>query len=417
MNSGIKAVLFILFFLPNLVFSHGDHSTHQHNDSPGGPLLNGYPWGIFSSSTQFEKRVDHKKNDQELALANKIFEFLAKYDVVAFPLKLDHQYYRPLGDGQSNAEASLGWDKQDPLLMAGLSRSHQTVEFFFHQDVIKTNLKILVRFPNGKVTELEINHDQRFSLPVNVSDLGWDTMSSGKMIFVKPKQDYDDWFAIKFQQANHDVHDVVEKVPTNLSKNIPNPLKINASTSTPPLLQLMQKAEASNYKVHATDLVHSIYPNLDHPNFVHKASGGNWTFILNKEMWDHLSLKKETFKQLYSCFEGRAYWEESTRKSVSGTGWHHVGDQGEIILNSIQDETRSLVAAIAEPFIKPNDIKLSYDLNYIGYASLVKPNQAFVTAQGQYHWHPVHTPEPICVEVWAPECKPSETNGFGFQCP
>jgi hypothetical protein len=44
------------------------------------------------------------------------------------------------------------------------------------------------------------------------------------------------------------------------------------------------------------------------------------------------------------------------------------------------------------------------------------PGYSLVSVKGTYHWHPIHTTKPICVEVWTPPCVPNEKTGYGFQC-
>lgn len=406
----------MLLFFPLVLLAHGDHRTHNHENSPGGPLLNGYPWGLFSLNISFAKRVLHKKNDQELKLANKIFESLARADAVAFPFFLEHKNFKPFGDGQSNAQASFNtWKKTAPPLIAIWIEKTKTLKIFFHESIIKDKGEVIVRFPDGAIKKIGYNKNDGAGIDIDDTKLGWNKLGQGKVIFAKPAH-WNDWFGIQFQKPNVLISELVSHIPVNLIyKSIPNPLKIKASISEPPLLQLMNQATKNEYEIFATDKVHSIYPNPKATDFVHKSSGGNWTFLLKPALWEKEGHEKETFKQLYSCFEGRSYWEESTRKSVSGTSWHHVGDPGEIILNSITDENRSLVTAIANKIEVPEGITLAYNLNFIGYASLTRPGYAFVSSKGQYHWHPIHTPNPICVEVWTPEAQPSVSNGFGFK--
>lgn len=390
-------------------FAHGDH--HKYENAPGGLLLEGYPWGVFSNKVDFNNRVKHLANDQEIQLANKIFEKIAKYERVAFPLFLENQGYKPFGDGQSNGQANFAfWSEGEPPLVVTLNKEVLKVEF--HSSLsLPQGIKIL--FPNQVEKSIQQDLTGEYKIQIDSDKLGWNKISGGNFLYIKPAH-WNDWFPIKMQNPYIHVQDLVKNIPTNVSKTkIPNPVNLDADLSTPPLIQLMKKYKAQDYLLFTTDKVHSVYPKPG-ANSIEKTSGGNWTFLLNPTQWQ--GPQASTFKQLYSCFEGRAYWEESMKKSVSGTSWHHVGDEGEIILNSVENEDRSLVAGVGEAVTPPAGIKLAYGLNYVGYASKVSPGSSLVSIKGTYHWHPIHTTKPICVEVWTPPCVPSEQTGYGFQC-
>tara|TARA_B100000749_G_scaffold280875_1_gene279629 strand:+ start:75460 stop:76683 length:1224 start_codon:yes stop_codon:yes gene_type:complete len=406
----------MFLFMSVQAFAHGNHSENSYPGSNGGPLLRGYPWGIFANSVDFDKRVKHTKNDQELVLANRIFEMIAIFDAVSFPIHLEHQGYNPFGDGQSNGQAHFKeWSLPHPPVIGGLKKDSNTLTLYFAPEILQGATKVHLRNPDGLIKDYPANEDGAFEVPVNVEAWGWNTPENGKTVYVKPFH-WGHWFAIKFNSPYVSVDSLANAVPESLHyRSIPNSLSIDANGDVPPLLQLQSRAAEAEYSIHTTDIVHSVYPNPSDPQFVNKSSGGNWTFLLKADLWNN-EHTRATFKQLYSCFAGRSFWEESVRKSVSGTSWHHVGDPGEIILNSVEGESRELVTAIGEKVEPPPGVLLAIDLGHVGYASLLKKGQAFISKQTQFHWHPVHTIEPICVEVWTPFCPPNSQNSYGFSC-
>ncbi|MBL7669173.1 MAG: hypothetical protein JNM39_01690 [Bdellovibrionaceae bacterium] len=411
----LKYSLTFFFLLLSMTASaHDGHSLHK--DSPGGPLLNGYPWGIFSVGTEYEKRVSHQFNDQEISLANRIFESVSSGLQVAFPIKLQNKGYRPFGDGQSNGHADFAlWKPLDPPYLATLDRIQSKLTLKIH-DSIDTIGKLSLRLPDGVVHTYIQQKENIFIIPVDLDLLGWNSLDKGKVIHVKPSH-WGDWFPLKFQNPYVRIENLVSGIPSSLKNGIaqlPNPIGVDDEQSVPPLIQLMNNYKKNNYLLFTVDKVHSIYPFPNDPGVVEKTSGGNWTFLLNPTLWENLP--RQTFKQLYSCFEGRAHWEESMKKTVSGTSWHHVGDEGEIILHSIRNEKRPLVTAIGEETVPPQDVSLAFGLTDVGYASKADPGNAFISVKGNYHWHPIHTTTPICVEVWTPLCKPSVENSYGFNC-
>lgn len=411
-------LLLTLVLCPFFAFTHGDHDHHNHENSPGGPLLQGYPWGLFPVDVSFDKRVEHKRNDQELVLANKIFEYIAQGYDVAFPINLNHQgSFNPFGDGQTNSEGNFSdFKKAEVPVMALLNRNASKLKVVFSSSLVSSGQKVKLRWPQNITTEYTLNDQLEIELSLDISALNWDTHFAGQVLYLQPENE-NGWYPIKFQVQNIPVSELAAGVANSLRfGDIPNPLEADQDLETPPLLQIMEKAKAadSKYNVYTTDKVHSIFPNANDPNFAHKSSGGNWTFLLKQEYWE--GPNKRTFKQLYSCFQGRATWEESIRKSVSGTSWHHVGDPGEIILNSIKNEDRELITAIGVKINPPAGMTLAKGLTHVGFAAKTIPGYAFISVQNQYHWHPVHTTLPVCVEVWTPDCVPAEDNGYGFNC-
>ncbi len=417
--------------------------THSDKDSSGGPLLGGYPWGVFSLQTTFAKRVTFKANDNELALANKIFESLGTKSgsslMVAFPLYLEHKNFRPFGDGQSNAQANFAqWTQEHPPFLAIYDRTSRKTVLFINQQLNAGN-KWKLTYMDGTAADFALTPvDTSFPKPItsvynrivvlslNQDKLQWDSLASGKVLFFKP-DGWLDGFAVKFQNPFVPIETLLKDVPQrfkNFSMNgkavsVPNPMKVSYGNVKKPLIELMETSPASGYLTFANDKVHAEYPN-NSPGFIEKSVGGNWTFLSNPGLWEKPASSATTFKQLYSCFAGRARYEESLKKAVSGTSWHNVGDPGEYLVNSIGEESRSLVAAIGEDLtagmLSPG-MKLAFGLTHNGYSGFLEPNFAFISLNGQYHWHPVHTNDPVCIEVWTPFCKYSDTNAFGMNCP
>jgi hypothetical protein len=425
-----------------LDISSTKHDHHHEKDSPGGPLLGGYPWGIFSLQTTFSKRVTFKSNDNEIALANKIFESLGSKSgtsiMVAFPLYLEHKGYRPFGDGQSNAQANFAqWTAEHPPFLALYDRtSKKTVLFINRSLTAGDQWKLtymdgssadfsLTPVDNTYPTSITTAYSRMATLELNQQKLNWDSLANGKALFFKP-EGWQEGFAVKFQNPFVPVETLLKDVPQrfkNFSTNgkahsVPNALKVSYNNPQKPLIELMDSATKSGYLTFTNDKVHAEYPN-NNPGFIEKSVGGNWTFLANPNLWEKSAANASTFKQLYSCFAGRAQYEESIKKAVSGTSWHNVGDPGEYLINSVGGESRSLVAAIGEDLttgaLAPN-MKLAFGLTHNGYSGFLEPNFAFISLNGQYHWHPVHTNEPICIEVWTPFCKYSENNAFGMNC-
>lgn len=458
----MKAVFYFLFFLAvfsckatNLKSSdaasdshlHGhshDYSDKIHHHSEGGVLLGGYPWGVFDLQMQFEKRLGHTKNNQEMTLSNRIFEALGSHDpgsaMVAFPVFLEHKGYNPFGDGQSNGHADFSsWSFDSPPYIAiytGSDGKGQLV-VLLHQGLSVSSSDvfdwILDNGPSKSIAPTDLGSDfpdpikrnYNKMIAVDVEATNWEKRTGGSYGFFKPSS-WDDWFAVHFQNPYVPIAELVSSVPKNYREfsvngrvlSVPNPMKGKAGISKPPLIWFMENYIKDDYLVFPTDKVHSLYPSPGLPETVEKTVGGNWTFLLNPNFWDSGN-PPDTFKQLYSCFPGRAYWEESMKKAISGTSWHHVGDPGEFLLNSIEGEERSLVTALGVevPMNKiPGGGALAFGLSYVGYSGVLKPNFAFISVKGQFHWHPVHTSSPVCIEVWRPFCDVTSSNSYGMAC-
>ncbi len=415
---------------------------HQYYHSDGGPLLGGYPWGVFDLQMQFNKRLSHQKNDQDMSLANRIFESLGNSEIgtvmVAFPVALDHKNYRPFGDGQSNGHADFAaWGAHSPPYIALFRRENNTVTLLLHRELNLANAKFIewsigagpaAQYPIHPVSAdlpNSIRNDYTHFVKVEVAKSNWEKRTGGVFAFFK-LADWNDWFAVHFQNPYVSIDELMNSVPQQYktysaaggSRSVPNPMKAVAGTALPPLLQLMSKHANNDYLVFPSDEVHSLYPSPNLPETVVKTVGGNWTFLLNPQKWE-VGNPPDTFKQLYSCFPGRMYWEESIKKAISGTGWHHVGDPGEFLLNSIEGESRSLITALGVKVPTdaiPNGANLAYNLQYVGYSGFLEPGFAFISVKGQFHWHPVHTVTPVCIEVWRPFCDINDSNKFGMEC-
>lgn len=148
--------------------------------------------------------------------------------------------------------------------------------------------------------------------------------------------------------------------------------------------------------------VHGLFPNAN----------GSKTAIGGVLTWGIVNNSQGPFKHLYTCFEGRNLSEESKTGVPSGAGWHHIGDAGETLLNTL--ETAEIPVAVGRSH---NNNDSAYKLTETVTATWLKPEEALVSLQGTFHWYLNPSEAAVCTEIWVHNCVSDLTNNWGFNCP
>jgi hypothetical protein len=120
-------------------------------------------------------------------------------------------------------------------------------------------------------------------------------------------------------------------------------------------------------------------------------------------------------KRIYLAKDPRNFDVERAEGVVSGTGPHHIGATGEIILNSLGTEPLMTLWGISAPSSGPYPFtNLAWKFTHILIGTWLRPDEAFVSPRGTFHWHLNHLNSQVAAEVFTPPNVPTPERPFGF---
>lgn len=151
-------------------------------------------------------------------------------------------------------------------------------------------------------------------------------------------------------------------------------------------------------KPYRSEEVHSWFPQ---PGAQRTAVGGVWTWITESY---------SPFKTGYLCFDARAPLQIEQQFAVpSGAGWHRVGDPAETIINTLEGMPLLMAQGVSNRpgMLQPPFGGFAWGLADSASVRWLRPDEAFITPQGDYHWYPIQFDREVCIELWIHPCVPS----------
>jgi hypothetical protein len=357
-------------------------------------------------------------------MANLLLDYVPRSEKrqvqVAFPVALQKNDLQPqqFGDGQQNAFASFGPLKSAPFT-AVLARSQNLSEpsdlsFVISPEILggapMSTLEVSV---GGKTTMLSLAEDGSFKTEIALQALKWDRLTGAEPVFFRPAG-WKDWFAVSFPQSYLPVSRLLEDMAPQSrilpsGESVVDPLHLKGTPDFAETLRQVDSSRSLDFqlsRVEPSQRVHGVY---QFPNGaqVNTGSGG---------IWSRYRLGAP-FKLIYLVKDARATATEAAEGTVSGTGPHYVGATAEVILNTLGDEP--LMTFYGIPGVKsgPNGEGIAWgsQLNSQWIGTWLKAGEAFVTPQGNYHWHLNHLEgKSVGAQVWTPPEVPHDQNHFGF---
>jgi hypothetical protein len=347
----------------------------------------------------------------EAVLANAAERALAEPGTlrVAIPVKMLGSAVFPFGDGQSNASVVLPWwSAPRPPVVARLLDSG-TVVLRFDRDLGLSGT-IAVQLEDQAPTVLTLE-----STAEGDSIAEWDGTFDPQQerLIVRP-EGWADAFPISFHHPVRSAEALAESVPESLRPDGPLP----DAASVAMRAQRLGIAPVDVLADHGAGPGYNAAPFLTQQ--VHAQVPGRTTAVGGARTW----LTEAPFKQLYICLDGRNPVAEAQTGAPSGAGWHAIGDPAESLLNTVADAPILVGWAQSEVFARDEwdfafgEGQPAYELTDIATFSRLQPGQTLVTgapydhAPAVYHWYAVHTPEPLCTEVWVHPCGLDDSQTF-----
>jgi hypothetical protein len=312
--------------------------------------------------------------------------------IVSLPVQFNKSNYFPYGDGQSNAHVDFGdyWKERVPPVVA-------------RREIYKDGTSRLEIF---------------FAKSLGFKDHSIE--QSGSNTFIKVK-DFPDAFVINTDPQVLGLDEFTDLIPQEQrlfsdSRKAPDPegifqKSLEKNISAFEVFGQHKMGAGYNALPYPIDNVHGRFPDASGR---HTAIGGALSWVV-----DANPLGKNgalaSFKHIYTCFDGRSEPREAATGVPSGSGWHHIGDPAESILNTLET-TPLLVALGKEAESGPKTGTFAFQLKGTITATRLMPKEVFSTRKNQFHWYAIESSRPICTEIWVHPCEMSTTNGWGFGC-
>ncbi len=395
------------------------------------------PWGGADASRWRNEAV--LANAVSAAL-NAAWERPGVDDVtVAVPVRMVRSDFSPYGDGQTNATVDFPWwgQKRPPLVATRLKFGNGSFRIRLEFDrTLPLGAGVSVRgtydglwvpadtfntFPLTR--EADGDYVAEFDPPMTV---GWDG-SGASVGFVQPTG-WPDGFPVAFEHPRRTVDEFVQTVPEPMrrysdGRDLIDPLGVSiASTGQAPFDTLSSTTFPGNYNQtpYTPDDIHGEFPEGGHHDVT--AVGQGWTWVAG--------LPYAPMKTMYTCFERRRPELEATAPdggTVSGSGWHRIGDPAETIVHSLEDEPIVVAYAKANALpgvLLPAGSKWAYGLTDVATFGFLRPGETFAVRRGEsrrdgwgnvydqsnYHWYFLHHGREICTEELIHPYRPA-TNG------
>ena len=327
------------------------------------------PWG----------GADQTKWTPEAIIANAVTAELQRDPLarVSVPTSLAQSQLAPFGDGQTNAAASFAWwqSKRPPVVGA------------------RRGMRATVRF--DRTLPISDGHFEVWSASgawlrtvpsTRNADGDWIVVVDDLAQFAVSPRGWRDAFPLSFDIP---VTSIAERVKTLPASSLPtgepivDPVGAAGDAVYETLRTTSFPSAFVNQTPYVSDTVHSAFPQGGTPRVT--AVGGASTWVA-----------QAPFKHLYVCFEERVPAREAQYGVPSGAGWHHIGDNGETIVASLE----------ASPFIvgfapeAKHAVSFAYGLDRATTYALLQPGQAFMTPKSAFHWYAVHQTRDACVQIW-----------------
>lgn len=347
---------------------------------------------------------------------------------IAIPVALEHnEAMNQFGDGQQNGYASFGTLQHVPfkvLLSRPATRNVSEADLTFTVSQGPLEVSIL-----GSTQTVPVDAQGMAHLQVDLQKLGWDGMYNSKPLFFRP-QGQSEWFAVSFPNPNILVEELVggmgpsfQKLPNGLS--IVDPLGLKGSKN--PQNDLRQIKDENNQgfdlaRASSRETPTGSYQfggqtkQYTNTHGIYESSGVPLTQTSSGGVWTRYRVG-DPFKIVYIAKDKRIPDVEEELGVVAGTGPHFIGATAEIILNNLGDDSLMTFYGIQAPTAGPDGGPMAFGLTHQWVGTWLKPGQAFVTPEGNYHWHLNHLIKDIAVQVFTPPNVPTEQNHYGFPKP
>ena len=341
--------------------------------------------------------------DQQIQIAIPVF------------LETNPQQAQQFGDGQENANTSFGPLQNAPFVAVLTRPSAFTpsadLAIFWSKGLTSFDTLNAIEVRVGERSQrVAINSQGSFRLPVDLPSLAWDQAVHVKPIFFRPVG-WTDWFAVQFPNPYLPISDLLKGMGDSTrtlssGHSVIDPLGLKGSANMQSDLRQIDDNKNLGFILARTERsqrVHGIY--LDKNNQSHiTATGGVW-----------VRYRAELpFKNVYLTQDPRVIDLEEEEGGVSGTGPHYVGANGEIIVNSLMNENVMTLQGTALPPAGPSGEKLAWGFTHQWVGTRLRPGYAFITTQGNFHWHLNHLLRGNGVQVFTPPEVPGPANFFGF---
>lgn len=353
------------------------------------------PWGGTDASRW---RPEATLANAVSATLNEVWARPSTRDVVvAVPLRMWKSDHHPYGDGQSNAVPSFeGFPAKD--------RPPVVATFVTAKDASGSRSSVAFRLDRalGSTTTIEIayfaadGHMNKVDVGGHIDGAGdvvaeWTppfevTLASDVAFAVHPKG-WNDWFPITFQhRAVRATALDAAQVRFSDGRGLLDRERIaNANASTSPFERLTSHTFSASYNGvshgHPTPYtpsdIHGRFPYYNRPIVTAIGSGFMWV----------ADERPAGYKSLYACFTGRRAAEEATAPDggvASGSGWHHIGDPTETIVNDLERTPVLVGYAKGNPFSAsalPHG-GFAWGLGDVATFRFLRPGEAFVTPRG-----------------------------------
>ena len=324
---------------------------------------------------------DASKHTPEAIIANAVTAELQRDPLarVSVPVQLQQSQLAPFGDGQTNAAASFAWWKNiaRPPVVGTRRGTRAVVRFDRALPITDGAFEIWV----GGAW-------QRTATSTRNAAGDWVIEVDGPAQFVVSPRGWRDGFPLSFEMPVSSIADRVRGLPSlPTGEPIVDPVGAAGDAPYATLKSTSFPSAFVNQTPYVSDTVHSAFPQGGTPRVT--AVGGASTWVA-----------QAPFKHLYVCFDERSRAREAQFGVPSGAGWHHIGDNGETIVASL--EASALLVGYAAPTgaTAPSGGSFAYGLGHATTYALLQPGQAFDTPKGGFHWYAVHHAKKACVQIF-----------------
>ncbi|HET9482965.1 MAG TPA: hypothetical protein VFO79_03330, partial [Xanthomonadales bacterium] len=296
---------------------------------------------------------------------------------VSIPTSLAQSQLAPFGDGQTNAAASFVWWKDARPPVVGTRRGNRATVRFDRALPISDGHFEVWSATGAWLRTVASTRTAQGDWVIEVDDLA---------AFAVSPRGWRDAFPLSFEMPVTSIAERVRALPATVlptGESIVDPVGAAGDAAYETLRATSFPSAFVNQTPYVSDTVHAAFPQGGTPRIT--AVGGASTWVA-----------QAPFKHLYVCFDERAPAREAQYGVPSGAGWHHIGDNGETIVASL--EASPFVVGYAAAGKLP--VSAAYGLDRATTYALLQPGQAFDTPQGAFHWYAVHQARKACVQIW-----------------
>lgn len=332
---------------------------------------------------------------------------------VAIPVNLEHNLdQNQFGDGQRNGFANFGPLAKSPFVAVLVRGQNSILGVTLSKDLpAYEQIKAIEVSILGESRKISLDANGAVTFAVDPQSLGWNQLSNSSPVFFRP-EGWSDWFAVQFPNPYLEIGSLLagmspkaQVLPDGTS--VVDPLHLSGSTHMQDDLRSNPLGDKLGFKlarIEKTERVHGIYINKNGEQILTSA-GGVWTRYRDDS----------PFKIVYLVMDPRDIEAEQREGVVSGTGPHFIGANGEVILNTLGNESLMTFYGVPAPSFGPDGRPLAWSLSHQWVGTWLQPGHVFVTPNGMDHWHPNHLTVPVGAQVFTPPEVPNLSNHYGFQ--